>query len=95
MALQTLTAIDVVSALKVGAVAGLIVGVIMAIIILAGAGIASLVPGAGALAGVGIVAAITGIIVAIIAGAIEGAIAAIIYNYIIAKLSGGLKIELK
>ncbi|MCX6804153.1 MAG: hypothetical protein NTY48_06340 [Candidatus Diapherotrites archaeon] len=96
MGIQAIKAIDYMSALKVGAVGGLIYGIIMGIGMLALGGLMAAIPGA-ALAGgaLGIVGLVMAIIGGLIGGAIAGIIGAVIYNIIIVKLTGGLKIDLQ
>jgi len=106
MVVQAIKSIELMSALKVGAVAGAIMGVIYGlfgmVIIAAIGSMAAAIPALGSLAmlsGLGIIAGVVVLIVAIILGAIcggiYGVIMAAIYNYIIAKISGGLKIDLQ
>ena len=96
MAMQTIAGVDYMSALKVGAVGGLIEGIIVGLVALVGGALVSAIPGVGALgAGVGVIGLIMAIIMGLIGGAIFGIIGAAIYNIIIVKLTGGLKIDLK
>jgi hypothetical protein len=96
MAMQAIKAIDYMSALKVGAVVGLIEGIILGLMVLIGAGAASMIPGAEAVAaGAGVIGLIMAIIFGLIGGAIAGIVGAVIYNVIVAKVTGGLKIDLQ
>jgi len=97
MAMQAIAGIDYMSALKVGAVGGLIWGIIVGIIALLAIGtVGTVFPGAGGAAAMGgVVGFVISIILGLIGGAIGGIIWAAIYNIIIAKLTGGLVIDLK
>jgi hypothetical protein len=105
--LQEIKAIDYMSAIKVGAVLGLIQGIIIGIVIaiissIAGLfismmpGISSFLPDAGtAIAGVAMGGLVSSIISGVIGGAIGMLVMALIYNIIVVKLVGGLKIDLE
>ena len=98
MAMQTIAAIDYMSALKVCAIIGLIQGIIAGVLILIGGSAIALsgIPVAAvAGAGLGAVGFIMAIIGGLIGGAITGIVGAAIYNIIIVKLVGGLKIDLQ
>ena len=89
-----LKSIGIMSAAKVSAVLGLIYGVVMAIVILAGGSMAG-VAGLGMMgAAMGAVGAVMAIVVGLIGGFISGAIGAFLYN-IVAKYVGGVQLDLK
>ncbi|MEI7961226.1 MAG: hypothetical protein WCI04_02720 [archaeon] len=95
MAMQTLKSIDYMSALKVGAISGLVYGILVGIMMLGFASMTLAIPGAEMAGGaLGIVGFVMAIIMGVIGGAIGGIVSAGVYNIIIVKLTGGMKIEL-
>lgn len=101
MVLQSIKEIEIMSALKVGALSGALIGLIYGLFV---AGFIVLMSIFGSIFGgeigiLGIIGAIVALIGTIIAGAIfmgiYFTILAILYNYIIAKFTGGLKINLE
>jgi hypothetical protein len=96
MAIQEIRSVDYLSALKVGAIGGLIAGILMGLYAILMVSIVTMVPGMGGMAaGLGIVGFVGSIIAGLIGGAIYGVVLAAIYNLIIVKLVGGLKIDLQ
>ncbi len=106
MTYKTLKEIEINSALKVGAVCGGIVGLIYGLfaaiifgifgaLMTAIPGMTNTMPLAGLGAGISIIVFFAAIIFGLIMGAVYGVLIAIIYNYIIVRLTEGLKIKLE